>query len=351
MDLKSEIKEKYGFEGDMIPYGNGHINDTLKCGDYIVQKINEFVFKDTDVLMGNVMTVTSHLKKALAEQGLDPEKGTLTVVLTLDGKPYCRLSDGGAYRVTKFIPNTVSYDEISPELLYKAAKGFGSFQTMLNGLDVTKLSEIIKDFHNTPKRYENLMNSVKADVCGRVSEVLPELEYLKSTESELPVITDALREGRMPTRVTHNDTKINNVLFDKDTGEFVTVIDLDTVMPGSLLYDYADALRTAANSAAEDECDLSRVGILYDNFTAFTKGFTESMGDVITPLEKELMPFSVKLITLETGIRFLTDYLDGDRYFKIAREKHNLDRARCQFEFARQIGENLDKLSDIVYGR
>ena len=351
MDIKKEIKEIYGLEGELIPFGNGHINDTYKCGDYVVQKINENVFKDPERLMENVITVTDHIKKAVIKEGKDPEKYTLSIVPTLDQKPYCRLSDGSFFRVTKYIANTVSYDEVNPTLLYKAAYGFGKFQNMLSDLNGRSLHETIKDFHNTPARYEALLRAVKADVCGRVSKVAPELEYLASVKDEYSVITAALESGALPTRVTHNDTKINNVLFDKDSGEFVAVVDLDTVMPGSLLYDYGDAVRFAVNAAAEDEPDLSKVGILYDNFKAFTKGFLDAMGSGITPLEKELLVFSARLLTLELVIRFLTDYIEGDVYFKISRENHNLDRARCQLRFAQLIGENKEKLNDIVYGK
>ena len=350
MDIKEEIKEKYGFEGDFIPFGNGHINDTYKCGGFVVQKINENVFKDPEKLMENVITVTGHIRKVLEKIGADPDKGTLTVVNTLEGKPYCRLSDGSFFRVTRFIENTVSYDEVTPELLYKAAYGFGTFQTMLSDLDGRALHETIKDFHNTPARYRALSEAVRADKCGRVANIKKELEYLESVKDEYSVVTDLLESGRLPTRVTHNDTKINNVLFDKDSGEFVAVVDLDTVMPGSLLYDYGDAVRFAVNGAAEDEPDLSRVCILYDNFEAFTRGFLEAMGKSIDPLEKELLVFSAKLLTLELAIRFLTDYIEGDTYFKTSRPGHNLDRARCQIRFAQLIEENKEKLNNTVYG-
>ena len=298
--------------------------------------------------MTNVDRVTKYIKKKLIEKGDDPEKRTLTVVKTLSGKLLARLSDGEYYRVTKLIDNSISYDLVTPELLYKAAYGFGEFQAMLDGFDGSTLFETIKDFHNTPERYIALMTAVKEDRAGRASSVSEELSYIEYVKNDLSKITRLMQEKAIPTRVTHNDTKINNVLFDKDSGELLAVIDLDTVMPGSLLYDYGDAVRSAANAVEEDERDLSKVKIRLDNFEAFTKGFLEAMGDSITPLEKDLLPFSVKLLAIELAIRFLTDYLNGDVYFKTSREGHNLDRARCQIRFAQVIEENTIALNAIV---
>ena len=349
MDIAKEIDAAYGIKGKLIPFGDGLINDTYKCGDYIVQKINTGVFGRPDLLIYNMLAVTEHIKARLKAEGKDPEKGTLTVVRTLSGEPLAEFPDGSVFRVTKNLENTVSYNAVTPGLLYKAAYGFGNFQAMLSDFDGSRLYETIKDFHNTPARYAALKNAVNEDKCGRVKEISKELSFVESIAPKLSAITDKLESGEIPTRVTHNDTKINNVLFDKDTGDFVAVIDLDTVMPGSLLYDYGDAVRFAANFAAEDEKDLSKVRINYDNFKAFTRGFLDAMGNSITETEKEMLPLSVEIIAAELGIRFLTDYLNGDVYFKVSRPGHNLDRARCQFRLAEVIDNEIPELLKIVY--
>lgn len=349
MSVAIEVFSAYGIEGSLqTPYGNGHINDTYISGDYIIQRINTAVFKDPDQLMSNIIKVTEHLRNAVESAGGDGERATLSVVRTLDGKDYYTCSDGNAFRVVKLIKNTVSYDEITPELLYNAAWGFGAFQKQLADFDSSQLYETIPDFHNTPKRYKALLEAVALDPLSRASEVLPELSYIESVRDELSVVTDALENKTIPTRVTHNDTKINNVLMDKESGDFVAVIDLDTVMPGSLLYDYGDALRSAANTAAEDERDLSLVGINMANIEAFTKGFLASLGDSVTKREAELLPFSIRLMALELSIRFLTDYILGDTYFKTHRKGHNLDRARCQLRLAQCVGEKKQELELIV---
>jgi len=348
MDLRKEISNAYGIDGEISPYGNGLINDTYICGDYIIQRINISVFTNPEMLMENVEKISVHIRNKLAERGEDPDKGTITVVRTLSGDLLARLSDGQYYRVTKLIENSISYEIVTADLLYKAAYGFGKFQKMLSDFDSSVLYETIKDFHNTPARYSALLDAVKEDRAGRVCLVQDELNYIYSCEKELSVVTDKLASGEIPTRVTHNDTKINNVLFDKDDGRLLAVIDLDTVMSGSLLYDFGDAVRSAANAVEEDERDLSKVRILYCNFEAFAKGFLEAMGDDVTDKEKELLPFSVKLLALELGIRFLTDYINGDVYFKTSREGHNLDRARCQLQLARKIEEGKDRLAKII---
>lgn len=348
MNVMDEVFKAYGISCERTPFGNGHINDTYIAGDFIIQKINTSVFKNPEELMSNILEVTSYLRKKLSDNGEDPERGTLTVIPTTEGKSYYTASDNTVYRVYKLIENSISYDKITPELLYKAAYGFGYFQKLLSDFDSGRLYETIPDFHNTPKRYEALMRAVSTDAYGRARDVKGELEYVNSRRDQLSVVIDGLNDGSIPTRVTHNDTKINNVLLDRDSGEYVAVIDLDTVMPGSLLYDYGDAVRSAANLAAEDERDLSRVGINYENVRSFTEGFLKSIGDGITPKEISLLIFSVKLIAMELGIRFLTDYLSGDTYFKTTREGQNLDRARCQLRLAQCVEENGEALEEIV---
>ena len=348
MAVANEVFNAYGIECAPIPFGNGHINDTYVSGDYVIQRINTAVFKDPEKLMSNIMQVTDYLKNDFNNSGKDPERSTLTVVKTLDNKAYYKASDSSVWRVVKLIKNTVSYDKITPELLFNAAYGFGDFQKRLSAFDSSKLFETIPDFHNTPKRYKALLEAIEKDPLSRVKDITPELEYLDSVKEELSLVTDALENKKLPTRVTHNDTKINNVLMDKESGDFVAVIDLDTIMPGSLLYDYGDALRSAANTASEDERDLSLVGINEENVRAFTKGFLSSMGESVSSYELELFPFSIRLMALELSIRFFTDYILGDTYFKTHREGQNLDRARCQLRLAMCVEENMESLKKIV---
>lgn len=348
MGIENEVLRAYGIATPALTYGNGHINDTYISGDYIIQRINTNVFKEPEKLMSNILKVTNFLKVKLKKEGRDPERETLSVVLTEDGRSFYKTGDGEYFRVCKLIKNSISYDAVTPKLLYGAAYGFGDFQRLLSDFDGRELYETIPDFHNTPKRYADLLSAYKADICGRAYKVKKEMEYINSLSKELSIVTDALASKEIPCRVTHNDTKINNVLFDRESGKLLAVIDLDTVMPGSLLYDFGDALRSAANTAAEDEKDLSLVGLNFENAEAFIKGFMLSAKDFITEREKELLPFSVKLIALELGMRFLADYLAGDVYFKTSREGQNLDRARCQLEFARIVGENIEALAKIV---
>lgn len=348
----NEILSHFSIEQKHYPYGNGHINDTYLITErpkYIIQKINTSIFTDPDCVMENISSVTMHIKKKLIEEGRNPETDTLTIVKTIDGKNCYRDEVGDCYRVFKFIEEGQSFDKVtSPDILYSAAKAFGEFQSWLSDFPAETLHETIKDFHNTPKRLENLQKAIFENKAGRKDSVTVEIDYALSMSSEVSIVTDGIADGSIPLRVTHNDTKINNVLINPFTSRGVAVIDLDTVMPGSLLYDFGDGLRTGAAMAAEDETDLSKVGIDLSLFEAFAKGFLEGIGDRITAREKELLPYSVFLLTYECGIRFLTDYLDGDLYFKIHRPEHNLDRARAQFAMCRDIISKLDLMKGII---
>ena len=352
MNSFNEILSHFQIEQKYYPYGNGHINDTYivtDCPRYIVQRINTNVFKDPDGVMENIVAVTSHIKSKLILEGRNPETDTLTVVKTLDGNSLYKDENGDNYRVYKFISEGVSFDKAtSPSMLYSAAKSFGEFQAWLSDFPAETLHETIKDFHNTPKRFENLKKAIAENKAGRKDSVKDEIEFALSMEKEISKVYDGIADGSIPLRVTHNDTKINNVLIDPFTGRGVAVIDLDTVMPGSLLYDFGDGLRTGGAMAAEDETDISKVGIDLELFEAFTKGFLEGMGDSITAKEKELLPYSVFLLTYECGIRFLADYLDGDLYFKTHRPGHNLDRARTQFAMCRDIISKYDAMNEII---
>lgn len=348
----NEIIRNFDIGQHFFPYGNGHINDTYlvtECPRYIIQRINTSIFTDPDGVMENIEAVTLHIKKKLVELGRNPETDTLTIVKTLDGKNLYRTPDGSCYRVFKFIGNGQSFDKVtSTEILFSAAKAFGEFQYMLTDFPAEKLHETIKNFHNTPWRVDCLKDAIEENKAGRLELVTEEVEFALSMAGEISKVTDGIADGTIPLRVTHNDTKINNVLIDPQTGRRVAVIDLDTVMPGSLLYDFGDGLRTGGAMAAEDETDLSRGGLDLTLFEAFTRGFLEGIGPNITERELELLPYSVFLLTYECGIRFLTDYLNGDSYFKIHRPNHNLDRARAQFAMCKDILSKLDEMARIV---
>lgn len=333
-------------------YGNGHINDTYVCDGnprYVLQRINSNVFKRPTEVMENIVNITEHLKKKIALAGGNPERESLTVIKTIDGKNVYMDEEGNFFRMYKFIENTVSYDTVdNPIQLYYAGKAFGKFQNMLDDFPADKLYETIVDFHNTPVRVNQLNAAIKNNAAGRLNSVKAEVDFADKYSKYAGLITDAMAEGLVPLRVTHNDTKLNNILFDPKTGEGVCVVDLDTVMPGSMLYDFGDAMRFGAASGAEDEKDLDKIWFDVEKFEQFTKGFVSEMRESITEKEIELLPMSVLIMTYECGTRFLADHLNGDVYFKIHREGHNLDRARTQFKLVYDIESKLEQLSDIV---
>lgn len=349
----NKIMRKFNIDSDIQSYGNGHINDTYLTDTprYIIQKINTSIFKNPDELMENIENVTDFLRKKIIICGGDPERGTLTVIKTDDGKNYYRSEDGNCFRVYKFIENSKSIEDGKTyKNLYDAGASFGKFQNMLSDFPAEKLHETIPDFHNTPKRVEALKVAIAADKAGRADFVKDEIDFALSCEHFANVVVNNMADGKIPLRVTHNDTKINNILFDSVTDEALCVIDLDTVMPGSMLYDFGDALRMGASTAAEDETDLSKVHFDTEAFKNFADGYLSETKDCLTDTETELLGFSAKLMTYECGIRFLTDYLNGDTYFKIHRENHNLDRARNQFALVKEIDEKEDELKNIVKG-
>lgn len=347
-----EIAKKFKLELNCEPYGNGHINDTYIINNaprYILQRINSDVFTKPEEVMENIEAVTDHLRKKIAAAGGDVCRETLTLIQTDDGRSFYKADENNYFRVYRFIENAVSYDRVeNPVQFYNAAKAFGKFQNMLSDFPADRLHETIKKFHDTRSRFEAFRQSVKADVCGRAKYVVPEIEFVLSRESDCGVIVNATADGSVPIRVTHNDTKLNNVMLDSRTGEGVCVIDLDTVMPGSLLYDFGDAVRFGASSGDEDETDLSKIYMSEELFEQFSRGFLEETASVMTDMEKELLPFSAKLMTLECGMRFLTDYLSGDTYFKIHRKNHNLDRARTQFRLVKDMEDKADTMRKIV---
>ena len=348
----NKILKQFGIEVETAPYGNGHINATyLVQSDppTILQRINTDVFKNPYHVMENIAAVTAHLRKKIVAAGGDPMRETLTVVPTANGDPLYIDDDGSAYRVFYFIQNAQSFDPAeTPELFAASAHGFGKFQQMLADFPAHTLHEVIPKFHDTGDRLRQFREALEKNAAGRADAVRAEIDFVLSHANCVSVVTDAIADGSVPLRVTHNDTKLNNVMMDDTTNKPVCVIDLDTVMPGSLLYDFGDALRFGASTGAEDETDLSKIEFDLTYFEAFTKAFLEEVGDSITPRERELLPFSALLMTLECGMRFLADHLNGDVYFRIHRENHNLDRARTQFKLVADMEQKMNQMAAIV---
>ncbi len=345
---QNEILKHFELDTVTESYGNGHINDTylVTAPRYILQRINTSIFTDPEGLMENIDNVTSFLREKIRADGGDVRRGTLQLVPAKDGRHYYRYDDENVFRVYRFVEGTKSIENSkTPEDLYEAGVGFGHFQKLLADFPVEKLHETIQDFHHTPKRVEALRKAIREDRAGRAGSVQAEIDFALENASWADSVVKGMEEGRIPVRVTHNDTKINNILFDRDTGKAVCVIDLDTVMPGSMLYDFGDALRMGGSTAAEDEADLDKVWFNEGAFEAFAKGYLSEMREALTQEELALLPLSVKLMTYECGIRFLTDYLNGDTYFKIHREHHNLDRARNQFKLVADIAGKEARLA------
>ena len=330
------------------PTGNGHINDTYLIdtadGKYILQRVNTSIFTNPERLMDNIVSVTAHVKNAFTKIG-DTKRKTLEFSRTSDGS-LLNCFEGKTYRVCKFI-NGHSVDCAErPEQLYEAGRAFGGFQNMLSDFDASTLFEVIPRFHDTANRYESFEKAVAAASAERLADTREEIAFVRSKKQSASLVVDGIACGDIPLRVTHNDTKINNILFD-ETETCVAVIDLDTVMPGSMLYDFGDAMRSGGTTADEDEVDLSKVHFNLENFEQYVRGYLEEFPS-LTDREIELLPFSAFLLTYECGIRFLTDYLMNDVYFKIAYPTHNLVRAKNQFALARDIESKFEKMAEIV---
>ena len=351
----------FDFGGEIVGavrYGSGHINDTFcvhtqpgedPCRRFILQRISSAAFHHPDQVMENIAGVTAFLGKAIAAAGGDPSRETMTVVPTRDGKSFYSDSEGGAWRVYPFIEGTVCLQAAeTPELFAASARTFGRFQRMLKDYPADTLYETIPHFHDTEDRLAKLKAAVEADVMGRVKDVQPELDFVWKREADCSVALQALRDGKLPLRVTHNDTKLNNVLIDRESGEGICVIDLDTVMPGLSINDLGDSIRFGANHSAEDEQDLSKVNFDISLYEVYTQGFLEGADGALTQAELDYLPWGAKLMTLECGIRFLTDYLDGDHYFRIHREGQNLDRCRTQFKLVADMEEQWDAMKAVV---
>lgn len=335
------------------PYGNGYINDTflVVCLErrYIMQRINTSVFPRPVELMENILNVTRHIREKVEKTGGDVSRCTLVVLPTLSGENYFKDSENGYWRLYEFTEGTVALEQVeSVEQFYKCGKAFGVFQKMLCDFPAKTLHEPLANLHNTPWRYDNLMLAAEKDVMGRLCEVEELLRFARDREAFCHVLENAHKEGRLPLHVTHNDTKLNNILFDEVTGEPVCAIDLDTVMPGYAITDFGDSIRSGANTAGDGETDLSKVKVDLVLFEAYAKGFLQGCGGSLTKDEISLMASAALLITLECGMRFLTDYLQGDTYFKIKYPKHNLDRARNQFALLADMERNFTKMQAII---
>ncbi len=357
----AEVSSLFDMRSDFIrgsAYGSGHINDTYcsifdQAGwrvRYIMQRINTQIFTKPDELMENIERVTRHaLGRLLAEKNPEARRRTLTCIPATDGKPYAVDSDGKHWRVYPFIERARGHDVLQTnEQAYEAALAFGNFQKLTADLGGERLHETIPDFHNTPKRLEALRAAVAADPLGRADKVRAEIDFALSRAEDASRITGLIASGEIPERVTHNDTKLNNVLLDDTTAEGVCVIDLDTTMPGSALYDFGDMVRTATPATREDDPDLAGIGIRLDRFDAIVRGYLTSAKSFLNDAEVENLAFSGKLLTLECGTRFLTDHLMGDVYFKTTRDNHNLDRCRNQFGLVRVIESKLPEMEEMV---
>ena len=342
---------------ELAPYGSGHINDTFRVTyetekgqrRYILQRMNKNIFEKPVELMENIVHVTEWIKKKAIENGGDPERETLTVVSAKDGKPYHVDGEGQYWRVYLFVEGTTSYDKVEkPSDFYESAVSFGHFQRQLADFPAKSLHETIPDFHNTVKRFENFKVAVKRDLKNRADSCKKEISFVEQRQEDCGVLVRQQESGILPLRVTHNDTKLNNIMIDNATHKGICVIDLDTVMPGLSLNDFGDSIRFGTSTAAEDEQDISKVSCDLHLFEVYVKGFLEGCGGALTDLEVEMLPMGAILMTFECGMRFLADHLEGDHYFRIHRENQNLDRARTQFKLVWDMEQKLSEMKAIV---
>ena len=355
-----EVLSAYDFPATMlgaVRYGQGHINDTFcvicqpQEGDairFILQGLSSAAFPRPAELMENFVGITSYLREKVIANGGDPLRETLSLVKTRDGKDFYTDANGKVWRLTPFIEGTECYQAATPELFEASARCFGRFQYMLQGYPAETLHETIVNFHNTEDRYNKFLAALEADKMGRAKDVQAEIEFVTSRKADCSVALQALRDGILPLRVTHNDTKLNNILIDRATGEGICVIDLDTTMPGLSMNDFGDSIRFGANHSKEDEKDLSKVNFDIELYEAYTRGFIQGANGGLTEAELKYLPWGARLMTLECGIRFLTDYLDGDNYFRIHYPEQNLDRCRTQFKLVKDMEEQWDAMAAVI---
>ncbi len=334
-------------------YGDGHINDTYLCisehGRAALQRINSNVFKNPHLVMENAFSVTRHIAERIIRLGRDPKCGTLMFLPTKDGKPYFVDSQGDVWRATHFLEDTTTYSRAEDEhMLESAAGAFGRFMLMLADYPADTLHETIPDFHNTPKRYNDFLKILDADENNRAASARKEIQFVLDRESKAGLLVNMLDNGLLPLRVTHNDTKLNNVLFSVKTGEAICAIDLDTVMPGLSAYDFGDAIRSGANMVDEDKAKRGDFSMKF--FEAYSRGYINNCGKVLTENECDVLASSAILLTFECGMRFLTDYLDGDKYFRTEHTTHNLQRAISQFNLVADMEEKLSEMEKVIKG-
>lgn len=352
-----EVIAAFPFSGDLLSceqFGNGHINDTflvtMKLGPrYILQRINHEIFKKPWEKMENMMNVCNFLRDKITAAGGDPARETLTVLKTRSGESYYKDSIGSYWSVTHFIEGTETFDlPESKDDFMQSGAGYGRFQRLLSDYPADTLFETIPKFHDLPDRFEKFKTAVLNDVAGRASKVREEIDFILARESDCNILKDLHKAGKMPLRVTHNDTKLNNIMFDSKTRKAICVIDLDTVMPGYLVLDFGDSIRFGAATSVEDEPDLSKMNFDIELFEAYAKGFIGECGDIMTDSEFDMLAFGAKIITLEMGMRFLTDYLEGDTYFKIHYPEQNLNRTRTQLKLVSDMEKCFDEMNAII---
>ena len=336
------------------PFGNGHINDTLKVttdsGEvkYVLQRINHHIFTTVDMLQHNVATVTGHIRKKLEERGeTDIDRKVLTFLPAKNGKTY--YFDGENYwRVSLLIPDSKSYEEVTPKLSYEAGQAVGDFQNMLSDIPEGTLGETIPNFHNMEFRLQQFREAVAADASGRLNEVKDLVDEIEKRAETFCIQERLYREGKLKKHINHCDTKVNNMLFDANNDKVLCVIDLDTVMPGFVLSDIGDFIRTAANTGAEDDKNLDNVNVNLEIFKAYTRGYMEKAKAFLTPLEISLLPYGGRLLTYMQTVRFLTDYINGDTYYKIAYPEHNLVRTKAQFKLLQSLEAHASEMDDFM---
>lgn len=358
--IRREVIENFAFPGKLveeIPYGSGHINDTFRLEfqteqgrrRYILQRMNKSIFHKPVELMENIVGVTSWLRKKILEKGGDADRETLNIISAGDGRPYYIDCAGDYWRAYLFIEGASCYDKVeNKEDFYQSAVAFGHFQGMLADYPAETLHETIVNFHNTASRLEDFKAAVARDACGYAGDVQREIQFVLERENLAFVLGEMQAEKKLPLRVTHNDTKLNNIMIDNETGKAICVIDLDTVMPGLAVNDFGDSIRFGASTADEDERDLSRVSCDMELFELYTKGFVEGCAGSLTDEELDMLPIGAMVMTYECGMRFLADHLDGDVYFKTHREGHNLDRCRTQFKLVADMERKLSAMNAIV---
>jgi hypothetical protein len=352
----SGVVRRFQIEGEFAGaanHGSGHINDSYRvtfhqAGNatrYLLQRINHNIFKNPPALMENIQRVTSHLAAKVSDDR-HRNRRVLSLIPAQDGKAWYVDADGSYWRTYEFIENAHTFDTVqSADQAFQAAKAFGEFQKLLVDLPAPRLHETIKDFHHTRRRFAALEHAIASDVAGRATLAKSEIEFAFANQSIAGVLLDA----NLPERVTHNDTKFNNVMLDDATGEGVCVVDLDTVMPGLALHDFGDMVRTATSPAKEDEQDLTKVTMQFSMFEALVRGYLASAGDFLTKGERQHLVSSGKLMTFEQGVRFLTDYLQGDAYYKVIHDQQNLDRCRTQFKLFESIEQQEDRMDQLVH--